>query len=134
MTDEEYARIVEELKASKRGERGQDVGALQEAQYRLQRLNAYDAAHLIGSIALHANGFRREGPFASAVIRARGLAQRIHTLTPWKVDADLQDVAVSQCKKLNGLTEPRPEDFDYGLAQIQAAVELAESHREAWRP
>jgi hypothetical protein len=121
MSDSEYQRVVDELKQRKRG--GTDES---NDLWRLMRCNGAYFTQMIGWKARRYNGYRDEGPYADALVRANALFPRIDALSPWQAAGLDEDIPRRACMRLHRMSAPTPDDFDRALAEIQATVELAE--------
>jgi hypothetical protein len=119
MSEQEYQRIVDELKASK----GHLPGREDEAGHRNNRTNASNYVLFIGIRADSATSTTR---YPAQYARAMALSTRTRALSIWQVTNALSDLAVRLYRRIDGMASPTADDFDRALAEMQAAVELAE--------
>jgi hypothetical protein len=122
MSDSDYLRVVEELKASK----AHLPGRGSEEWQRIGRCNVQSFISSIHSQILRMNGYRQTGgPHDATVARAEALKARCEALTLWQFVRELQEAAHSVAMRI-WKQDSSPEACDRGLAEIDVAMSIAE--------
>jgi hypothetical protein len=121
MSDSEYARVVEELKASKTRLQG-------SAAEHATRNATWWSAFCLESRVMLADRPGAERPYAAARQRAKAVQERIRALAPWQVSDELANRTWQIAKDELG-DSSTPADYDRALAELQALIEICERRR-----
>jgi hypothetical protein len=122
MSDSEYARIVEELQQSK----AHLPGRLSEEWQGIGRGNTLSFLASLRSHILGKNGYRTTGgSYDAKLARAEALKARCDALSLWQFVPELREAAHAVAMRL-WKQDSSPEACDRGLAEIAAALDIAE--------